>query len=49
MQSGGQRETARDTPGSSSWGGGTNETVNVLCFDATGAPADSRYVVTFGD
>ncbi|HEY3181299.1 MAG TPA: hypothetical protein VGJ77_00570 [Gaiellaceae bacterium] len=30
------------------WSGG-DETVNVLCFDATGAAADSRYVLTFVD
>lgn len=32
------------------WGSSSgNEFVNVLCFDATGAPADSRYVLTFVD
>jgi hypothetical protein len=33
-----------------SWGSsGGNEFVNVLCFDASGAAADSRYVLTFVD
>jgi hypothetical protein len=52
--SGGHPEVTSYGPSSSttrckiaSWAGGTAESVNVLCFDAAGAPADSRYVVTF--
>jgi hypothetical protein len=32
-----------------SWGSTVNANVNVLCFDAAGAPADSRFVVDYVD